>query len=120
MALNPDAIRRGAVVLVRIPRDKARPAVVVRSDLLAGLSYATVLPITTEIREGVSMRVDVEPGPENGLRETSQVMVDWPQTLSSSDMGQAIGYLDATTMRVITREMAVVLGIGTSVTGHAS
>jgi len=112
MALDPEAVRRGVVVLIRLPRDKARPAVVVRSDLLAELSYATVLPITSDLRPGISLRVDVAPSPENGLRSASQVMVDWPQTVRFSDMGAAIGQLDAATMRVITRQMAVVLGIG--------
>ncbi len=112
MAIEAASVRRGTVVLVRLPRDKARPAVVVRSDLLAELSYATVLPITSELRAGVSMRIDVEPRPENGLRAASQVMVDWPQTVRFSDMGQAIGSLDTATMRAITRQMAVVLGIG--------
>ena len=112
MALDPGAVRRGAVVLIRLPRDKARPAVVVRSDLLAELSCATVLPVTSELRTGVSLRIDVAPTQENGLRAASQVMVDWPQTVRCADMGQAIGLLDAATMRAITRQMAVVLGIG--------
>jgi len=112
MAVAPDAIRRGTVVLVRLPRDKARPAVVVRSDLLAELSYATVLPITTELRANATMRIDISPDQQNGLRAASQVMVDWPQTIRLSEMGQAIGRLDVTTMRAITRQMAVVLGIG--------
>ena len=98
MALDPAAVRRGAVELIRLPRDKARPAVVVRSDLLAELLYATVLPITTEPRAGISLRIDVAPSQENGLRAASQVMVDWPQTVRFSDMGQAIGKLDAATM----------------------
>jgi mRNA interferase MazF len=113
MAVAPESVRRGAVVLVRLPRDKARPAVVVRSDLLAELSYATVLPITTERRDCISLRIDIEPGPENGLRAACQVMVDWPQTVRFSDMGEVIGRLDSGTMRVLTRQMAVVLGIGT-------
>jgi mRNA interferase MazF len=112
MAVTPDAVRRGSVVLVRLPRDKARPAVVVRSDLLVELSYATVLPITMDLRTGVSMRIDVEAGQKTGLRAPSQVMVDWPQTIRLSDMGEAIGCLDPATMRAITRQMAVVLGIG--------
>ncbi len=112
MALTPGAVRRGVVVLVRLPRDKARPAVVVRSDLLSELSYATVLPITTDLRAGFSLRIDLAPTEENGLRVASQVMVDWPQTVRFSDMGQAIGPLDVVTMRAITRQMAVALGIG--------
>jgi mRNA interferase MazF len=112
VAVAPEDIRRGVVVLVRLPRDKARPAVVVRSDLLAGLSYATVLPITTDLRADISMRIDVVPGQENGLRAASQVMVDWPQTIRFSDMGEVIGRLDVATMRAITRQLAVVLSIG--------
>jgi mRNA interferase MazF len=114
MALDPGDVRRGTVVLVRLPRDKARPSVVVRSDLLAELSYATVLPITTELRLRFSMRIDIDPRPENGLRVASQVMVDWPQTVRISEIGAAIGRLDATIMQTITRQMAIVLGIGHS------
>ena len=112
MGLAPDAIQRGVVVLVRLPRDKARPAVVIRSDLLSELSYATVLPITTDLRSDVSLRIDLVPNEQNGLRMASQVMVDWPQTIRFSEMGQVIGRLDAATMQVITRQVAVVLGIG--------
>jgi len=113
MAVAPDAIRRGVVVLVRLPRDKARPAVVVRSDLLADLSYATILPITSELRADVSLRIDIAPDPANGLRALSQVMTDWPQTIRLSEIGAVIGQLDEIVMGDITRQMAVVLGIGT-------
>jgi mRNA interferase MazF len=113
MALDPASVRRGAVVVVWMAGDKARPAVVVRSDLLSELSCATVLPITTELRPGISMRIDLQPGEVNGLRAPSQVMVDWPQTIRLGDMGQAIGQLDRAIMQAITRQMAVVLGIGT-------
>jgi mRNA interferase MazF len=112
MALEPGAVRRGAVVVVRIAGDKARPAVVMRSDLLADLSYATVLLITSNPRDGISMRIDLDPDPKNGLRTASQVMVDWPQTVRLSAMAEIIGRLDAPTMQTITRQLAVVLGIG--------
>lgn len=85
----------------------------VRFDLLSELSYATVLPMTSELRAGISLRIDVAPTGENALRAVSQVMVDGPHTVRFSDMGEAIGQFDAATMRVITRQMAVVLGIGT-------
>jgi hypothetical protein len=49
MAVAAASIRRGAVVLIRLPRDKGRPASVARSDLLSELSYAAVLPITSDI-----------------------------------------------------------------------
>ena len=112
MALNPGNVQRGSVVLVRLPRDKARPAVVVRSNLLGELSYATVLPITTDLRVSASLRIDVAPSEQNGLREASQVMVDWPQTVGIAEMGAIVGQLEEATMRAITRQMAIVLGIG--------
>jgi mRNA interferase MazF len=71
-----------------------------------------VLPITSELRAEVRLRVDLQPNLENGLRTTSQVMTDWPQTVRYVDMGPVIGHLDAATMRAITRQVAVVLGIG--------
>jgi hypothetical protein len=55
--------------------------VVVRANLLAGLPYATILPLTTELRPEVDFRITVEATEANGLRETSQVMVDWAQTV---------------------------------------
>jgi mRNA interferase MazF len=112
VAVEPDAIRRGSVVLVRVRGDKARPAVVVRSDLLAELPYATVLPITSELRADASMRLDIEASPETGLRVASQVMVDWPQTIRLTEMGQVIGRVDMEAMRAVTRQLAIVLGIG--------
>jgi mRNA interferase MazF len=100
------------VILVRIRGDKARPAVVARSDLLATLPYATVLPISSDLRTNASLRVDIAATPENGLRVASQVMTDWPQTVRLDEVGQVIGQVDAETMRLVTRQMAVVLGIG--------
>jgi hypothetical protein len=54
----------------------------------------------------------VQPTDQNGLREVSQIMVDWPQTVRAKTMGAAIGRLDDSTMQVATEQLAVVLGIG--------
>lgn len=86
---------------------------VVRSNLLFELSYATVLPITTQLRaDAPNLRIDVAPSRKNGLHEPSQVMVDWPQTVRASDVGAVIGHLDAAIMQATTRPLALVLGIG--------
>jgi mRNA interferase MazF len=86
----------------------------VRADILAELSYATILPLTTELRPDVDFRITVEPSEQNGLRETSQIMVDWPQTVRAKTMGAVIGRLDDATMRIKTEQLAIVLGIGSS------
>jgi mRNA interferase MazF len=94
MAVVAAAIHRGTAVLVRLPNDKARPAVVVRSELLSELSYATVLPITLDLREGTSLRDDLQPSAGSGLVAAASVMTDWPQT-----------------MRRITQQLAIVMGL---------
>jgi mRNA interferase MazF len=114
MVLAPEQIRRGVIVLVRLPDDKSRPAVIVRADILAGLPYATMLPLTTELRPEVDFRIAVHPTEQNGLRELSQIMVDWPQTVRAKSMGAVIGRLDDSIMREATEQLAIVLGIGSA------
>jgi hypothetical protein len=46
------------------------------------------------------------------LRVASQVMVDWPQTIRLTEMGQVIEEVDMEAMRAVTRQLAIVLGIG--------
>jgi mRNA interferase MazF len=112
MAVEPRRLQRGMVVLVRLPGDKARPAVVLRSDALARLPYATVVAFTTTAHAEPDLRLRVAPTPENGLQQWSFVMVDWPQTIRTEHMGGIIGHLDPVTLEAITGRVAVVLGIG--------
>ena len=83
-----------------------------RADLLAGLPYATILPLTTELRPDNDLRNTVETTEGNGLRATSQVMDYRPQTARAKTMGAVIGRLDDATMRMVTEQLAIVLGIG--------
>jgi hypothetical protein len=62
--------------------------VIVRGNIVAGLPYATILPLTTELRQDIDFRITVEPTEQNGLREASQVMVDWPQTVLTKTMAE--------------------------------
>ena len=87
MAVEPRRLQRGMVVLVRLPGDKARPAVVLRSDALARLPYATEVAFTTTVHAEPDLRLRVGPTPENGLQQWSFVMVDWPQTIRTEHMG---------------------------------
>ena len=112
MAVEPRRLRRGTVVLVRLPGDKARPAVVLRSDALARLPYATVVAFTTTAHAEPHLRLPVAPTPENGLQQLSFAMVDWPQTIRAQHVGDIIGHLDPATLEAVTGRVAVVLGIG--------
>jgi mRNA interferase MazF len=57
------------------------------------------------------IRITVEPSPANGLRNTSQVMVDKAQTVSREKIGHSFGRLDDTTLLEVTRSPAVFIGI---------
>lgn len=100
------------VVLVRLPGDKARPAVVLRSYALARLPYATVVALTTTGHAEPDLRLPIPAAPENGLQQTSFAMVDWPQTIRAEHIGDIIGHLDPAVLDAIASRVAVVLGIG--------
>ena len=85
---------------------------VLRSNALARLPYATVVAFTTTAHAEPDLRLPVAPTPGNGLQQQSFVVVDWPQTIRTEHMGEIVGQLDPVTLDVITGRVAVVLGIG--------
>jgi mRNA interferase MazF len=106
-------VRRGDLVTIVLPGayGKPRPALVIQSDLFDEHPSITILPVTSELRETPLFRVLVEPSEDNGLHRRSQVMVDKAQTVPREKVGAVFGHLDETTMLVITRALAVFLGI---------
>lgn len=105
-------MKRGDVVTISLPGDygKPRPAVVIQSDLFDQHPSVTVLPVTSQLREAPLFRVRVEPAEGNGLRATSEVMVDKAHTVARDKVGQVIGRLDDTAMLAVNRALAVFLG----------
>jgi len=107
-------MKRGDLVTISLSGDygNPRPALVIQSDLFAGHASVTLLPITSTLNANVPLlRLDVEPGPENGLRKPSQVMIDKAHTLPREKVGPPFGRLDDGTMLEITRALSVFLGI---------
>jgi len=107
-------MRRGDLVAVSLPGayGKPRPAVVVQADFFAEHPSVTVLPITSAILPDVPLlRIDLEPGPQNGLKKPSQVMIDKAHTLPRERLGAAFGRLDDQILTQINRALAVFLGI---------
>lgn len=106
-------MRRGDLVTVALHGDqgKPRPALVVQSDHFNHLASVTVLPITSTLIDAPLLRVLVEPTERNGLTQRSHIMVDKPQTPLRSRLGSIIGHVDDATMLVVTRSLAVFLGL---------
>lgn len=107
-------MRRGDVVTVAAAGDydKPRPAIIVQTDALPE-SHASVVvcQLTSELADAPDFRVTIEPGPENGLRLTSQVMVDKPVTIRRERIGRTIGHLDSHDMARLGSALAFVLGL---------
>ena len=106
-------MRRGDLVTIALQGDygKPRPALVIQSDFFAAHPSVTVLPVTSELRDAALFRVAVEPTPANGLRSSSQVMVDKCMTVAREKVGPSFGRLDAGRMLEVERCLAVFLGI---------
>jgi mRNA interferase MazF len=105
-------VKRGDLVTIALSGDygKPRPALVIQSDLFDAHPSVTVLPVTSELREAPLFRIRVEPTDDNGLRKTSEVMVDKTQTVALEKMGNTIGHLDDESMLAVNRALAVFLG----------
>ena len=99
-------------VALRGEAGKPRPALVVQADHFAALPTVVVLPVTSTLLELPLVRVTIEPLPETGLRQRSQVMISRPQFVPRTRLGPVIGSVDAATLLEVTRRLAVLLGIG--------
>lgn len=104
---------RGDVVIVSIPGayGKPRPAVIVQDDLHANHASIIVLPITTHLLTAPTFRLGVEPDAANGLRETSEIMVDKIVALPREKVSPPVGRLADEVMRRISVTLAAFLGL---------
>lgn len=106
-------MRRGDLVTVAMQGDygKPRPALVIQADQFAGIASVTVLLVTSTLVDAPLLRLTVEPFPENGLRRTSQVMIDKPMTIRTDRFGASFGRLDDAAMVRVNRSLALFLGL---------
>lgn len=95
---------------------KPRPAVIVQDDHF-DTDSVTVCPFTTDPTEAPMFRLEIESSPENGLRETSRLMVDKITTTSRTKLGARVGTLAATDVIRLNRSIFVFLGLASSGAG---
>jgi mRNA interferase MazF len=67
--------------------------------------------LTSTLRDAPFFRLSVMPGPENGLRAPSQVMVDKIVAVRRDRCGSTIGRLDAGDLVALNRLLALVIGL---------
>ncbi|WP_426125062.1 type II toxin-antitoxin system PemK/MazF family toxin [Pararhizobium sp. PWRC1-1] len=105
-------MKRGDLVTIALPGDfgKPRPALIIQSDLFDQAPTVTVLLISGTLQDTPLLRLSVEPDDENGLRKSSQIMVDKVMTMRRDKIGAPCGKLNAETMVSVNRLLAVFLG----------
>src|SRR5216684_7007931 len=106
-------MKRGSVVTVAIQGDfgKARPALVVQSDLFADHTSIAVLLMSSDIVAAPLIRLDVKPSDQNGLRALSQIAIDKMFTVRREKIGGVIGQIEDETMIAVNRAMVVFYGL---------
>jgi mRNA interferase MazF len=111
----PATVKRGDIVLAAIQGDygKLRPFLIVQADAITAHGFGSVVvvcPLTTILSGQTLCRVTVEPTPETGLRERSEIMVEKLRSPATDRLRDVIGHLDAATMRAVDRALLLVLG----------
>jgi mRNA interferase MazF len=108
-----ERLKRGDVVVAAAPGDygKPRPAIVVQRDDLGPLDSVIVCPLTSDLGQTGTVRLMVKPDAHNGLRVTSQVMVDKVTVIRKTRVARRIGTMSAEDMRRLDRSLAIVLDL---------
>ncbi|CAN5193401.1 type II toxin-antitoxin system PemK/MazF family toxin [soil metagenome] len=110
-------MRRGEIFTVAGGGDytgKPRPAVIVQDNSFDATASVTVCAFTTNPTEAPLFRVSVEPSEQNGLRETSNLMVDKLTTVHRRRIGTRIGRLEDQDVVRLNRAILVFLGLAGS------
>ena len=107
-------MRRGDLVTVALQGDlgKPRPALIIQLDQFTAAATLTVLLVSSTLIDAPLIRLTVEPTPENGLRTSSQVMIDKAMTVRREKLGAPFGRLDDDTLVAVNRGLALFLGFG--------
>ena len=105
--------RRGQLVTIAINGDfgKPRPALVIQANLFADLESVTLLPLTSMLIDAPLLRINIEPDKDNGLRKSSQIMVDKIVTVKRDKVSSPFGTLNPNAMIEVERCLAIFLGI---------
>lgn len=104
---------RGQLVTIAINGDfgKPRPALVIQANLFADLESVTLLPLTSMLIDAPLLRINIEPDKDNGLRKSSQIMVDKIVTVKRDKVSSPFGTLNPNAMIEVERCLAIFLGI---------
>ena len=90
---------------------KPRPAVILQDDAFDATASITICPFTTHAAAAPLLRLTIEPSEGNGLRTTSQLMIDKITTVSKSKLEHRVGRLSVEDIVRLNRAALVFLGL---------
>lgn len=93
---------------------KPRPAVIVQDDAFDATASITICPFTTNAVDVPLIRLPIDPSETNGLRVSSQLMVDKITTVAKSKIQSRIGRLSDDDIVRLNRAAIVFLGLAGS------
>ncbi len=108
-------MRKGDVVIVPGGPDygKVRPAIVVQADAVTRVwNSLIVCPLSSHSTDVETFaRISLEPSPENGLRLSSQIMVDKITTYPLDRVRGPIGRIDDKSIEALNVSLVLLLGL---------
>jgi mRNA interferase MazF len=106
-------VKRGDLVIVSAQADygKPRPAIVIQLDWLKATDSILVALLTSTLVDAPLYRLQIEPSGTNGLKVTSQVMVDKILALPCEKCGRVIGRIDESALIALNHMLSVIVGI---------
>ncbi len=107
-------IQRGDIVVCALQGDygKARPAIVVQSDLFnATHASIAICPITSHLVEAPLFRLQLNCTQANGLQKDSQIMVDKINVIKADKIQQKIGNLSVHEMQELDNALKLWLNL---------
>jgi mRNA interferase MazF len=90
---------------------KPRPVLIIQDDGFDETASITVCLLTSEAIEAPILRLPVEPTLDNGLFQTSHLMVDKVTTVARGRLGQRIGQISDDDLLRLNRSLLVFLGL---------
>lgn len=90
---------------------KPRPALILTSDVFAGLDYVTILLVTTDLTEAFT-RIPIPASKQTGLVDPSMIQADKIATVHRRNLQQRCGYVSPTTLAKVREVVSAYLGFG--------
>jgi mRNA interferase MazF len=90
---------------------KPRPVVILQDDRFDATASITICPFTTNPVEAPLLRLSIDPSEENGLDQSSQLMIDKVTTVPRSSLGERVGRLRDDELVALNRALIVFLGL---------